>query len=375
MTTISLTPIMSEGKEFFLVKFAYDVPIYMYFKKRKDTCWSEEYRLWLLPVDVLDEVKKEALFKEVLFKIGRKNTDDDISEKAKQHSVNMTSRLPSLASQTNMLIDKLVAFMHSKRYSPNTIKAYRDALSVFFRFHDNKVPSEISEADVIRFNNEYILRNELSGSYQNQVVNAIKLFYRVHESRLFVIENLHRPRREKRLPNVLSKEEVKKLLDAPVNLKHRMMLALSYSCGLRRSEVLNLRITDIQSARGLILIREAKGKKDRIVPLSKRILDLLREFYRCFRPKQFLFEGQGGKRYSDRSLEKVMQQAVHRAGIQKPVTLHWLRHSFATHLLESGTDLRTIQELLGHKSSKTTELYTHVSNRHIQNVRSPFDDL
>ena len=174
---------------------------------------------------------------------------------------------------------------------------------------------------------------------------------------------------------MLSKNEIKRILDAPVNLKHRMMLALAYSCGLRRSEVLNLQLTDIQSARGLIFIREAKGKKDRVVPLSSRILELLREYYRCFRPKQFLFEGQGGKRYSDRSLEKVMQQAVQRAAVNKPATLHWLRHSFATHLLESGTDLRTIQELLGHKSSKTTELYTHVSTRHIQHIRSPFDDL
>jgi len=357
------------------VQFAYDVPFYAYFKRRKDTLWSKEYHMWMLPVDKLGEVKNEPLFKEVDFQIRPKNNVHTNSEKVTQSPAKMPSQLPNLTRDTAFFMDRLVSFMTSKRYSPNTIKAYRDALSVFFRFHSNKVPSEISEADVIQFNNEYILRNELSGSYQNQVVNAIKLFYRVHENRSFVIEALHRPRPEKRLPNVLSKEDVKKILDAPVNLKHRMMLALSYSCGLRRSEVLNLQLSDIQSARGLIFIREAKGKKDRVVPLSHRILEMLREYYRCFRPKQYLFEGQGGKRYSDRSLEKVMQQAVQRASIHQPATLHWLRHSFATHLLESGTDLRTIQELLGHKSSKTTELYTHVSNRHIQNVRSPFDDL
>jgi integrase/recombinase XerD len=194
-------------------------------------------------------------------------------------------------------------------------------------------------------------------------------------SRYLEVELIHRPRREKPIPNVLSKEDVKRLLDSPYNLKHRAMLSLIYSCGLRRSELLNMTLRDIDSDRMVVIIRQGKGKKDRIVPLSPKLLELLRDYFRSHRPKRFLFEGQTGDQYSAKSLESVLKQALHRTGIDKPVTLHWLRHSYATHLLEAGTDLRSIQELLGHKSSKTTEIYTHVSTRHIQNIRSPFDDL
>ncbi len=154
------------------------------------------------------------------------------------------------------------------------------------------------------------------------------------------------------------------------------MLSLIYSCGLRRSELLHLKPGDIDSKRNLIVIRQSKGKKDRIVPLSLKILEMLRAYYQQYRPKKYLFEGQqAGTIYSEQSLQSVLKQALQKANIKKPITLHWLRHSYATHLLEAGTDLRYIQELLGHNSSKTTEIYTHVSTKSIQHIKSPFDDL
>ena len=154
------------------------------------------------------------------------------------------------------------------------------------------------------------------------------------------------------------------------------MLSLIYSCGLRRSELLKLKPLDIDSKRNIITIRAAKGKKDRIVPLSEKILAMLREYYKSNKPKTWLFEGQNtGEQYSEKSLQSVLKQALEKVNNKKPVTLHWLRHSYATHLLESGTDLRYIQELLGHSSSKTTEIYTHVSTKNIQQIKSPFDDL
>lgn len=178
------------------------------------------------------------------------------------------------------------------------------------------------------------------------------------------------------MPNVLSKEEVKMILESLQNIKHRTMLSLIYACGLRRSELLNLKSNDILSDRLLLHIKQSKGKKDRIVPLSNKLLEMLREYYKTYKPKVWLFEGQqAGEPYSEKSLESVLKQAVSKACINKPVTLHWLRHSYATHLLESGTDLRYIQELLGHNSSRTTEIYTHVSNKSIQQIKSPFDDL
>ena len=202
------------------------------------------------------------------------------------------------------------------------------------------------------------------------------MFYRSQYKKKLDIDQIERPRREKKLPNVLSKQEVKRIIQAPVNLKHKLMLCLIYACGLRRSELLNLVPREIHSDRNLLIIRQSKGKKDRIVPISNNLIEQLREYYKIYRPNVYLFEGQTpGERYSDRSLQLVLKSAVNKAKINKPVTLHWLRHSYATHLLESGTDLRYIQELLGHSSSKTTEIYTHVSIRNIQQIRSPFDDL
>lgn len=198
------------------------------------------------------------------------------------------------------------------------------------QFFSEKALSEIGNEDIIRFNNEYILRKNLSASY----------------------------------------------LEAHGNMKHRTMLSLIYACGLRRSELLSLKPADIDSKRGILLIKQAKGKKDRIVPISEKIIELLRQYYKAYKPQVWLFEGQNkGEQYSAESLQSVLKQALQKAKIHKPVSLHWLRHSYATHLLESGTDLRYIQELLGHNSSKTTEIYTHVSTKSLQNIKSPFDDL
>jgi integrase/recombinase XerD len=274
--------------------------------------------------------------------------------------------------------DKLVTFKQyllSKRYSTHTIKTYVEALKTFLIFTKKEV-DVITEKDLIAFNTTYILKNNYSASFQNQVVNAVKLFFGAIENHPMRIEKIHRPKREKKLPNVLSIAEVRDILAALDNIKHKAMLSLIYACGLRRSELLNLIFTDVQADRNLLLIRQAKGKKDRIVPLSIKLIGLLRTYYKIYVPRKWLFEGQiSGERYSERSLEEVLKQAVKKAKIAKPVTLHWLRHSYATHLLERGTDLRYIQELLGHKSSKTTEIYTHVSMKSIQKIHSPFDDL
>ena len=183
-------------------------------------------------------------------------------------------------------------YLKSQRYSPNTIKTYTEALGVFFQFHSNKAPEKLEIEDIIHFNTGYILRKNLSASYQNQVINAIKLFYRNRFKRFMNLDNIQRPRREKRLPNVLSKQEIKAILEAPTNLKHRALLSLIYACGLRRSEVLNLTLKDVLSDRNLLFIRQSKGKKDRVVPISHKIIEMLRDYYKAFKPKTWLFEGQ-----------------------------------------------------------------------------------
>jgi len=273
-------------------------------------------------------------------------------------------------------LQKFTYWLKSKRYSENTIKTYKEALKTFLIFYNTKDIAAITNEDVVNFNNEYILKNNLSHSYQNQLVNAIKLYFKTIQNTSLELDKIHRPKREKFLPNVLSKEEVKAILNAHSNPKHKMMLSLIYSCGLRCGELLALKPVHIDSKRNIVMLKNSKGKKDRIVPLSPKILEMLREYYLAFKPKNYLFEGQtAGNPYDNRSLQQVLKQALTKVGITKPVTLHWLRHSYATHLLESGTDLRYIQELLGHSSNKTTEIYTHVSTKNIQQIKSPFDDL
>ncbi len=293
-----------------------------------------------------------------------------------QKVANPASQLPKLDESREKLLKQFKRHMHSSRYSESTIKTYSEALGVFFRYFNDRLLDEISNQDLVNFNHDYILKNNYSEAYQNQFVNAVKLFYNKIQHKKMDIEMIERPRREKRLPHVLSKDEVKLIIECLNNIKHRAMLSMIYACGLRRSELLHIKLTDIDSKRGVVVIRQSKGKKDRIVPIGDKLLELLRTYYKTNRTKVYLFEGQNpGEPYSERSLQLVLKAAVDKVNIKKPVTLHWLRHSYATHLLESGTDLRYIQELLGHNSSRTTEIYTHVSTRNLQQINSPFDSL
>lgn len=339
-----------------------------------DMKWNHEQKHWFLPYRsdavslMYNQFKKKYWVNYHSFYERPKKTIVPIQSPAKQ--------LPQLDEFRLKLITQYKRYLQAKRYSESTIKTYSEALSVFFRYFIEKPIDEIDNQDVILFNNDYILKHNFSQTYQNQFVNAVKLFYNKIQNKKLNPDLIERPRTERKLPNVLSKEEVKAILDSLENLKHKTMLCLIYSCGLRRSELLHLELKDIDSKRNVVQIRQSKGKKDRIVPLSSKILELLRSYYLEYRPKRFLFEGQDpGTPYSEKSLESVMKQAREKSGVQKPVTLHWLRHCYATHLMESGTDLRVIQELLGHKSSKTTEIYTHVSTKSLQQIRSPFDDL
>lgn len=216
---------------------------------------------------------------------------------------------------------------------------------------------------------------QISTSYQNQAINAIKFYYEKvlkGPRKVFYIE---RPRKERILPNVLSEPEIKRILQSITNLKHKCLIMTSYSGGLRVGELLNLKPADIDSNRMQIKLRGAKGKKDRVTILSGKLLPLLREYYKLYKPVEWLFEGQMGGQYSERSVQKVLKAACIRAKISKEVSMHTLRHSFATHLLENGTDLRYIQSLLGHSSPKTTQIYTHITTKGMDQIINPLDRL
>ena len=342
-----------------LIRFAFDNSFNQLVKQLEGALWSNTLKSWHINDSTENLAKIYSIFKD------KAEIDDTLLKP-----------IVKLSAESEKKINDFTLWLNSKRYSPNTIKTYTEAIKSFLKFYCTKPIAEITNQDVIIFNNEYILANNLSSSYQNQVVNAIKLFFKTVENRVIDLNLLHRPKRYHPLPNVLSKEEVKKILEIHSNIKHKAMLSLIYACGLRRSELLNLKAENIDSDRGLIIIKEAKGKKDRIAPISDKMIRILREYYKTYKPSYWLFEGQNkGEPYTAESLQSVLKQALLKTKINKPVSLHWLRHSYATHLLESGTDLRYIQELLGHKSSRTTEIYTHVSTKSIQNIKSPFDDL
>lgn len=337
-----------------IVKYKDETRIAVYFEKRQeliqrikkigDARWSYRLGAWHLPC-----------------------TEENLNRFKLENAILKTEKKDKVAQFSR--------WMKSKRYSDNTIKTYSEALKSFLQFFNSKPIEEITNADLINYNNDYIIKNDLSSSYQNQIVNAVKLFFRTIENKVMNEELIHRPKKYNPLPKVIAEEEVAAIINGLENIKHKCMLSLIYSAGLRRSELLNMRISDIDSKRMQIHINKAKGGKDRIAPLSETILKLLRQYYTVYKPKDYLFEGQRGEQYSERSLALVLKKGCQLAGIKKNINLHMLRHSYATHLLESGTDLRYIQELLGHKSSKTTEIYTHVSNKAMKKIISPLDKL
>ncbi len=287
-----------------------------------------------------------------------------------------SGNLPPLDAVDKELMVQFRNWLLFRRYSHSTVRTYSEMVTVFLRFIKPQCATDLLGNGIQRFTIEFIIPRQLSYSYQNQLVNAVQLFYREMLNQQVEKGQLQRPRPVYKLPNVLSKPEVKKILGVLRNVKHRAMLSTVYGCGLRRGELLNLRPADIDSERGILVIRSGKGNKDRVVPISMKNIELLREYYKLYRPRTWLFEGVvTGERYDERSLQQVLKKAVRLANIKKPVTLHWLRHSYATHLHESGVDIRYIQEILGHRSTKTTEIYTHVSTRSIQHIRSPLDDL
>jgi integrase/recombinase XerD len=262
-----------------------------------------------------------------------------------------------------------------KRYSESTAKIYTHYFELFLNYHSDTAIDAISEEQVISFMHHLVTDEKVAASTQNQAINAIKFYYEQVKGESRKRYSLERPLREIKLPTVLSEAEVVSILGSVENLKHKAMLSLIYSAGLRRSELLNMLPGDIDSARNLITIHGGKGKKDRQTLLSSVVLALLRDYFKQYRPKKWLFEGASGERYSEASLQKIFVRALSRSGVKKQATLHTLRHSFATHLLEHGTDLRYIQSLLGHTSSKTTEIYTHVTRTGFDKIKSPLDNL
>ena len=315
--------------------------------------WSQSQKAWY----VLDTpmyrqrfgLKTEPVGKEVLLHI---------------HEVNREALL------------QFIETLELKAYSPNTIQTYRNEFAQLLYVLKDKPVQALSPQRLRDYFVYCINTLKLSESTIHSRINAVKFYFEqvLHHDKAFI--DIPRPKKRIILPNVLAISQVERLFGQLENLKHKTMIYLAYSAGLRVSEVVNLKIKDIHSERMVINIKGAKGKKDRTVALSQGILELLRKYYVAYQPKNWLFEGQfDGEPYSIRSLQSIFHRAKNEAKILQDVTFHSLRHSYATHLHEAGTDIKLIQELLGHNDIKTTLRYTHVSNRTLANIKSPFDSL
>jgi len=328
--------------------------------------WNGEKRCWEIPYS-------EKFLAEVKIIADSYGLNYIYHEEKKLKVIPRTSKydIKNYRTCPQNFIDKL----RELRYSQNTLDVYSDMFEEFINYYEDYALEDITEQMIMDFLRYLVTERHVSTSYQNQSINAVKFYYeRVLGGRRKVYM-INRPREEKFLPEVLSQEEVTALLNATENLKHKAILMTIYSAGLRIGEAINLKIKDIDSNRMQIRVEQAKGKKDRYTLLGNKTLEILRKYVAEYKPTIWLFEGAKGETYSQKGIQAILKKSVEKVGIKKHITVHTLRHSFATHLLEAGTDLRYIQSLLGHSNSKTTEIYTHITTKGFDQIKSPLDNL
>jgi integrase/recombinase XerD len=353
------------------VEFAYNRELIDALKASTNARWSANMNCWYIPKDKFDLGKFFTAMRPVAW------IDYSAVLNNSENSEDAEQPLPKkLNPNKNIILPKgYLEKLQQERYGENTIKIYTHYFKDFVAEFSNRELPEITKEEI----NEYILRlikeKDISPSQQNQRINAIKFYYEKVLGRKSEYYDIGRPRKERKLPDVLSKEEIRMMIDATDNLKHKFLIVLIYSCGLRRSEAREMKPVDIDTQRMLVKVRDAKGKKDRYTPLAKNTLNYFVDYLKEYPVKEWLFEGRNNNQYSVESIYNVIKDKAKAAGINKKVYPHILRHSFATHCLEQGIDLRYIQVWLGHESSKTTEIYTHVSQINFEKFKNPLDEL
>lgn len=340
--------------------------------KRLGMQWSKTLAMWLIPQNKTNYFQLRTLLNGHFpindSSLKRKYLKRQIQNQKTDHSI-------QLNSNAKKAIERFKAYLATKRYSEHTQQSYLSLLSVFFSYYNDRHPNKITVDDFYAFNENFIMNNRYSISYQRQLVSAIKLYYKTVPGKPIDLSKLVRPSKSRTIPKVLSRKEVIQMISAQTNLKHKTIIMTLYGTGIRVGEMLNLKIEDIDSDEGSIKILNGKGRKDRNVPLGAELLKLLRKYYRAYRPVYYLFEGFPGKAYSRSSVNAVLKKTAEKVGIEKNVSAHTMRHSFATHLLEKGTNLRYIQELLGHRSAQTTQIYTYIKPDFFRNLEMPSEDI
>lgn len=360
---ISLKKFTHKSTDNIGVHFDYDFELKEYLKKFKGIRWTPTYGCFYVPFS------KETANTLCTFLRKGGYTVDYSNLKSNQSEIN--ERLPSL--DHSALLKAYKRYLVGKRYSTSTVRSYSFYIQKFLEFLKLKTPTSANNNDVRLFLEHLVHSQQIAINTHRQVIGAFKQFAYFYPECSIDHTALTRPKKSRQLPTVLSKEEVIDLLRCTANLKHRTILAMLYSGGLRIGELLSLALSDLDIDRGQIFVRNAKGRKDRMVILAKSILPLLSNYLTTYRPKSLLIEGPNHSMYSAGSIRAFLKRSCTKAKITKRVTPHTLRHSYATHLLENGVDLRYIQELLGHSKVETTMIYTHVSQKDLVHIESPLD--
>lgn len=389
MQTVTLKAFVHRNQECVGVYFTYKAALSLAVRKISGVKWSQTNKCWYLP---LNKENVAAITKAVngIAVINSSNLKTFLEKKKlvtvtlpKLTNTSTSSKPPlpnapvyMLGKENLVALEQFIQQLKLKAYSPSTIRTYRNEFLQLLQLLKTKSVDNLTEGDIKRYMAYALEKEHISENTAHSRLNALKFYFEQVLKREKFFWEIPRPKKKQQLPKVISEEKILAGLLDIKNIKHRTILLLAYSAGLRVSEVTSLKVTDINSDRMQININEAKGKKDRVVTLSPAILELLREYYKSYKPKTWLFEGQySGEHYSSRSAQQIFKEAYKKLGLPSQCSFHSLRHSYATHLLENGTDITYIQKLLGHNDINTTLRYTQVSNRDISKIESPLDKI
>ncbi len=368
--TIVLKPQFHNNANQILIQFEYNEALIKLARSIQNTSWSKTFKSWYIKNTPSNLKLIFSVFKQHAF-INSKPLFDKPAKKPKKFP---EKRIRQLSSDNKNLLNSFYKYLKGKRYSDSTVNTYSFFIADFIEFNNNKTLKTLSNRDVELFIETVFIKRNYAISTQRQFISAVKVFVGFcPETQINNIE-LTRPKKSKLLPNVLSQEEVINLLRCTKNLKHRAILALLYSSGLRISEIINLKIEHFLIDRKQLIIKNAKGRKDRYVTLAESFMPLLYNYFNTYTPKIYFIEGRDKGTYSDNSIRKFLAESCKVANIKMSVTPHTLRHSYATHLLEHGVGIRHIQELLGHSKPETTMIYTHIARKDLVNIKSPLDN-
>jgi len=365
--TITLKKVIHRKQVRLLLEFKFNQNLISKIKKLDTYNWSKTLKAWYTDFNTKNiQLLKETFKNEVIFKL-------DASMYNKNMKVKIKRPPRAISEENKTIIRAYVKYLQGKRYSESTVKTYFTFIADFFHYIQNTPLEDVNNRTIELFIEDVFVPRNYSISTHRQLISAIKLFKDFYPECKIDNLQLKRPKKSKLLPTVLSKEEIIDLLRFTRNLKHRAILAMIYSAGLRISELLHLQLKHIDIDRRQIVVKNSKGRKDRNIILAESFIPLMHNYLTSYQPQVYFVEGKPTQPYSAESIRAFLHKATKRANIKKRVTPHTLRHSYATHLLENGIDLRYIQELLGHAKPETTMIYTHVSKKDLLKIESPLD--